>query len=52
MTCNSCGYESDDSAEFISELTFSWAPTGNHVCRDSEACFERWLSGQRESEVA
>jgi hypothetical protein len=39
-TCNSCKHTAP-AAGFIRELTPSWVPTGNHVCRDPDACYER-----------
>lgn len=41
--CNSCGHEAPRS-EMIPELKFNWTPTGNLVCRDAEACFNRWVT--------
>lgn len=49
MTCNSCGFEDPDESLFIPELAFNWTPTGNHVCRDPESCFGRYLAGLRAS---
>jgi hypothetical protein len=39
-TCNSCKHTAP-AAEFIPELTPSWVPTGNHVCRDADECYKR-----------
>jgi len=41
--CRSCGHLAS-VAEMIPELTFSWVPTGHWVCRDSEACYQRWVA--------
>ena len=46
-TCNSCSHTAPE-AEFIRELTPFWVPTGNHVCRDPDACYVR----RRDREMA